>query len=297
VYSWRNNVTPSRDVYTSSAILRAWSNNKTHLRLQLNFFRIFLDFKHIYTLFAKVADIRFHGNPSSGSGAEICSWADGKLDMPSKRCFSRLCDGPIENFNSSISLVSRKVPTYILQSLIKFNTVFCGKLHSLYSLMSLRRQTCLSVTNSCRLILKCDGKRTETRFCLSAKRTSPFKSAGASVQSTTCSRDVRISGSNGSNAGYTMFQRWCEGYWLPNQFGSFPFTSPPVRHRVPSRFNRALQHIWSAVTLLKHCLKCDRMLFCTKVGWCLAITQVIHESEPQASSDVSCHARFLRLGD
>jgi len=35
-----------------------------------------------------------------------------------------------------------------------------------------------------RLRLKCDGTRAETRFRLSAKRTSPFKSAGASVQST-----------------------------------------------------------------------------------------------------------------
>ena len=49
--------------------------------------------------------------------------------------------------------------------------------------------------------LKCDGTRAETRFRLSAKRTSPFISAGASVQSTTGSRGVRISG---SNAGYTM---------------------------------------------------------------------------------------------
>jgi len=31
---------------------------------------------------------------------------------------------------------------------------------------------------SCRLRLKCDGTRAETRFRLSAKRTSPFKSAG-----------------------------------------------------------------------------------------------------------------------
>ena len=54
-----------------------------------------------------------------------------------------------------------------------------------------------------RLRLKCDGTRAETRFRLSAKRTSPFKSAGASVQSTTGSRCVRISG---SNAGYTMFR-------------------------------------------------------------------------------------------
>jgi len=40
--------------------------------------------------------------------------------------------------------------------------------------------------------LKCDGIRAETRFRLSAKRTSPFKSAGESVQSTTGSRGVRI---------------------------------------------------------------------------------------------------------
>ena len=87
-----------------------------------------------------------------------------------------------------------------------------------------------------RLRLKCDGTRAETRFCLSAKRTSPFKSAGALVQSTTGSRSVRISG---SNAGYTNF-RGSEGYWLPTPFASFPFTSPPVRHRVPSHFNWTL---------------------------------------------------------
>ena len=41
---------------------------------------------------------------------------------------------------------------------------------------------------------KRDGTRAETRFGLSAKRTSPFKPAGVSVQSTTGSRVVRISG-------------------------------------------------------------------------------------------------------
>jgi len=35
---------------------------------------------------------------------------------------------------------------------------------------------------------KRDGTRAETKFGLSAKRTSPFKSAGVSVQSTTGSR-------------------------------------------------------------------------------------------------------------
>jgi hypothetical protein len=54
--------------------------------------------------------------------------------------------------------------------------------------------------------MKFDGTRAETRFRLSAKRTSPFKWAGASVQSTTGSRGVRISGSNGSNARYTMLR-------------------------------------------------------------------------------------------
>ena len=44
--------------------------------------------------------------------------------------------------------------------------------------------------------LKSDGTREESRVRLSAKRTSPFKSAGASVQSTTGNRGVRIRGSN-----------------------------------------------------------------------------------------------------
>ena len=51
--------------------------------------------------------------------------------------------------------------------------------------------------------LKRDGTRAETKFLLSQKRTSPFKSAGASVQPTTGSRGVRISS---SNAGYATFR-------------------------------------------------------------------------------------------
>jgi len=41
-----------------------------------------------------------------------------------------------------------------------------------------------------------DGTRAETRFGFPAKRTSPFISAGVSVQSAADSRGVRISGSN-----------------------------------------------------------------------------------------------------
>jgi len=60
--------------------------------------------------------------------------------------------------------------------------------------------------------LKYDGTRAETRFRLSAKWTSPFKSAGASVQSTTGSRGVGISG---GNAGYTMFRGSVKGTGYP----------------------------------------------------------------------------------
>ena len=60
--------------------------------------------------------------------------------------------------------------------------------------------------------MKCDCTRAETRFRLSAKRTTPFQSAGASVQSNTGSRVVRISG---SNAGYTMFRGSVKGTGYP----------------------------------------------------------------------------------
>ena len=50
--------------------------------------------------------------------------------------------------------------------------------------------------------------RAETRFHLSAKRTVPFNSTGASVQSTTVCRVVYISV---SNAGYTTFRGSVKG--------------------------------------------------------------------------------------
>ena len=35
-------------------------------------------------------------------------------------------------------------------------------------------------------------------------------------------------------------------YWLPTPFASFPFTSPPVRHRVPPGSERALPIVQEA---------------------------------------------------
>ena len=38
-------------------------------------------------------------------------------------------------------------------------------------------------------------------------------------------------------------------YWLPNPFDSFPFTSPPVRHRVPTHFNWTLHRVQARIIL------------------------------------------------
>jgi len=80
--------------------------------------------------------------------------------------------------------------------------------------------------------LKCDGTRAETRFRLSAKRKSPFKSAGASVQSATGSRGVRISG---SNAGCTIFRGSVKSTGYPVHspvFPSLPLPCFAVCHRI-----------------------------------------------------------------
>ena len=91
--------------------------------------------------------------------------------------------------------------------------------------------------------------RVETRFRLSAKLTSPFKSAGgggALVQSTTGSRGVRVSV---SSAGYTMLRGSVKSTGYPLHSPVSPFTSPPVRHRVPSHFSWTLDAQWPSVCL------------------------------------------------
>jgi hypothetical protein len=99
------------------------------------------------------------------------------------------------------------------------------QLHALVSLFSKKMA-------GGRVRLKCDGTRAETRFRLSAKRTSPFKSAGASVQWTTDSRGVRISG---SNAGYTMFRGSVKSTGYPLHLPvspSFPLPCVTVCHHI-----------------------------------------------------------------
>jgi hypothetical protein len=47
---------------------------------------------------------------------------------------------------------------------------------------------------------------------------------------------------SGSNAGHTMFRGSVKGTGYPLHSPVSPFTSPPVRHRVPSHFNFTLQY-------------------------------------------------------
>jgi hypothetical protein len=87
-----------------------------------------------------------------------------------------------------------------------------------------------------RLHLKCDGTGAETRFRLSAKRTSPFKSAGASVQSTAGSPDVSV-----NNAGYTMFRGSVKSTGYP--------LHSPVSPSLPLPCVTVCHHISNAVFL------------------------------------------------
>ena len=88
---------------------------------------------------------------------------------------------------------------------------------------------------------------------------------GASVQSTTGSRGVRISG---SNAGYTMFRVSVKGTGYPLHSQVFPFTFPPVRHRVPSHFNWSLPLRFAKCDLF--CWHCLLVIICWKYKSLLA---------------------------
>jgi len=79
---------------------------------------------------------------------------------------------------------------------------------------------------------KRDGTRAETRFGLSAKRTSPFKSARVSVKSTTASRGVRISGQQLYRPCYDV-QCKAAGYQLHSHLSpSLPLPCVTVCHQV-----------------------------------------------------------------
>ena len=88
-----------------------------------------------------------------------------------------------------------------------------------------------------------------------SSRTSRFKSAGASVQSNTGSRGVRV---NDSNAGYTTFRGSVKSTGYPLHSPVSPFISLPVCHRVPSHFN------WNLL-LQSYLFTANCVGFCAKV--------------------------------
>jgi hypothetical protein len=131
------------------------------------------------------------------------------------------------------------------QSAYLFNSLHCTSVLKQINVKAQNRTVCrgrgfeiqVELRKIFRLRLKRDCKRAETRLRLSAKWTSPFKSAGASVQSITGSRGVRISGSNCSNAGYTMFRGSVKSTGYPLHSPVSPSFPLPWGHRVPSHFN------------------------------------------------------------
>ena len=92
----------------------------------------------------------------------------------------------------------------------------------------------------CRLRLKYDGIRAETRFRLSAKRTSPFKSAGGRQFSRLLVAEVCASA-------LVMLDTPCSevvrGGLATHSIRQFPLHFPSLCHRMPSHFN------WSLPTL------------------------------------------------
>jgi len=105
---------------------------------------------------------------------------------------------------------------------------------------------------------KRDGTRAETRFGLSAKRMSPFKSEWVSVQSTTGSRGVRISG-QGLYRPCSDVQCKAAGYPLHSQLSpSLPLPCVAVCHQVPNALYKlgtrlsCYQHLGESETSNSH---------------------------------------------
>jgi hypothetical protein len=112
--------------------------------------------------------------------------------------------------------------------------------------------------------LKCDGTRAETRFCLSPKRTSPFKLAGASVQSTAGSQGARI---RVSNAGYTTF-RGSVRVLATHSICQFPIHFPSHASLCAIRFQTQSTHNQLYIFLLNVKTQC----ICLKTVYELLLT-------------------------
>jgi hypothetical protein len=108
--------------------------------------------------------------------------------------------------------------------------------------------------NMCSIVrLKCDGTCVETRFRLSPKQMSPFKSAGVAVQLTAGSQGVHISG---SNAGYTTFRgrvRVLATHSIPQFPLYFPSRASPCAIRFQTHSNSQIKG--NNPIIIKYCNK------------------------------------------
>ena len=97
-----------------------------------------------------------------------------------------------------------------------------------------------------RLRLKCDGRRAETRFV--------FRRNGRVHLNRRGRQFSRLLTAEVCASAVVMVDTPCsEVVWrvlATHSIRQVPFTSPPVRHRVPSHFNWTLQHSWTSPTLL-----------------------------------------------
>ena len=121
-----------------------------------------------------------HEGPFSGKKKKIIA----------TRCTSRSCQSrqyTMTKFGPNPVSVVNSIHISLVIVITKEGTSPGWRISTWYDAMQIcgARLIPPTVHRSGRLRLKFDGTRAETRFRLSAKRMSPFKSAGASVQSTT----------------------------------------------------------------------------------------------------------------
>ena len=142
----------------------------------------------------------------------------------------------------------------------------------------------------------CDGTRAETTFRLSAKRISLFKSAGASVQSTTGSRGERISG---SNAGYTMFRGSVKGTGYPLHSPaspSLPLSCLTVCHHISTGLYQVFYQVKSGhdVKLKDYILLLIRLRMGDALPICLFIClHTLHRIGHPANCNLRCSSPQL----
>jgi hypothetical protein len=115
----------------------------------------------------------------------------------------------------------------------------------------MRRNQISSFARNGRVHLNMTSHAQKPDFVFRAKRTSPFKLARWEGVSSVDCWPAEVCGISGSNATYTVFRGSVKGTGYPLHWPVSPFTSPSLRHRVPSHFNWTLPTLNSYLQLLE----------------------------------------------